>query len=612
MFICLRGSHESGYPPRSKTANEFMASLRENKVEYFLIAFIQTSLEVYDALTKDKPDLNKKEIANEFRKCQPWLSRTVDDIKNNLSFCDKVVQRAEMNRKSLTDTKKFEDEINDLKKKIKETQIEFLTLAIDEAHMITKESADDKSLFRVLRTAIINLFNGFPIVFVMTSTNTSISDFNLNKSQITASQREKGLKNYPPFCELVFCDQLKSNKYEQNIKSAVENTGLLEFIKTRDSLNTIYYYGRPFWCSLNEACKKFSNANHSYLLDLAKIKLIHAHDWQDPDLNKTYASFAILASRTNILDNIVIKNQDLTSNLISRYMATLFNIDENCNILSFRYVSEPILAEAASHFMSDDSILEEILSYFHTIVYKSDVFSTGSIGELIAEVIMLKAHDFGSASDFTKPLNVSKFMIGLIGEDSFNENFKAHLETRLANGVVAFNHFNQKLDALKYNDLIYDYIGRCAAGRFKTNFPVYDFFIPVIFEDNRVGAIFVQVKNNAEITENKIETIVAGLNPSKAFEEKKEKKSNLATDLLTYITEENFISILICLGNDLNITKYIDQTFVISGIDSFNLNNRIKSNMKLILNHSRNKMKEYKDINVCRLVTKGCAREDYF
>ena len=75
VFICLRGSHESGYPPRSKTANEFMASLRENKVEYFLIAFIQTSLEVYDALTKDKPDLNKKEIANEFRKCQPWLSR---------------------------------------------------------------------------------------------------------------------------------------------------------------------------------------------------------------------------------------------------------------------------------------------------------------------------------------------------------------------------------------------------------------------------------------------------------------------------------------------------------------------------------------------------------
>ena len=87
---------------------------------------------------------------------------------------------------------------------------------------------------------------------------------------------------------------------------------------------------------------------------------------------------------------------------------------------------------------------------------------------------------------------------------------------------------------------------------------------------------------------------------------------DLATDLLTYITEENFISILICLGNDLNITKYIDQTFVISGIDSFNLNNRIKSNMKLILNHSRNKMKEYKDKNVCRLVTKGCAREDYF
>ena len=44
-------------------------------------------------------------------------------------------------------------------------------------------------------------------------------------------------------------------------------------LEKRDSLNTIYYYGRPFWCSLNEAYKKISNANHPYLLDLAKIKL---------------------------------------------------------------------------------------------------------------------------------------------------------------------------------------------------------------------------------------------------------------------------------------------------------------------------------------------------
>ena len=58
-----------------------MASLRENKVEYFLIAFIQTSLEVYDALTKDKPEETDKKVEEKKYDSQDKSTFDEEDVK---------------------------------------------------------------------------------------------------------------------------------------------------------------------------------------------------------------------------------------------------------------------------------------------------------------------------------------------------------------------------------------------------------------------------------------------------------------------------------------------------------------------------------------------------
>lgn len=154
-----------------------------------------------------------------------------------------------------------------------------------------------------------------------------------------------------------FCDSLKSTQYERDLKNAFINKKLFTFIIKLDLLRTIYCYGRLLWSSLNEAFLEVTKKSYFEILNLAKVKLIMANNWQDKFLDKPNASLAILASCTNILNTVVTINQNLISNLIARYMATLFNTNPSCSVLSFRYVSEPILAEAACHFMSDDKTL---------------------------------------------------------------------------------------------------------------------------------------------------------------------------------------------------------------------------------------------------------------
>ena len=65
--------------------------------------------------------------------------------------------------------------------------------------------------------------------------------------------------------------------------------------------------------------------------------------------------------------------------------------------------------------------------------------------------------------------------------------------------MICFTHFIQKLDDLKDQDIIPDFIGRCAAGQFKKNYEGSDLFIPVVMKDNQISYIIIQIKNRKEI-----------------------------------------------------------------------------------------------------------------
>lgn len=66
------------------------------------------------------------------------------------------------------------------------------------------------------------------------------------------------------------------------------------------------------------------------------------------------------------------------------------------------------------------------------------------------------------------------------------------------------------------------------------------------------------------------------------------------------------------MENDLNHVDFENNHFIISGIESFNLDETIKCRLSLILNFSRNNINEYEDKEILRIVTFGCARDYFF
>ena len=152
-----------------------------------------------------------------------------------------------------------------------------LTVAIDEAQSLTSiaNKNDNKPLFRHFRSAINSLLQKCKISFILTSTNTRLAEFNTGRAQIDPSSREAAKNDNLPFTKILFCDELKSTDYLKNIKifkltvdpsaqqvkdmssattskqkdyaseSVVQPKvlNLFEFVKQREPLNTLFYFG---------------------------------------------------------------------------------------------------------------------------------------------------------------------------------------------------------------------------------------------------------------------------------------------------------------------------------------------------------------------------------
>ena len=119
-------------------------------------------------------------------------------------------------------------------------------------------------------------------------------------------------------------------------------------------------------------------------------------------------------------------------------MGTLLNIDDACDVLYLRYVSEPILSEAASFFMSND--LLEILENLNKVISTTAVVSTGLVGELAAEIILLAAKNKACIkvnnkleAPFSRPVTVGDFLESLLGitHEKYQELFdQNHLKSK--------------------------------------------------------------------------------------------------------------------------------------------------------------------------------------
>lgn len=192
--------------------------------------------------------------------------------------------------------------------------------------------------------------------------------------------------------------------------------------------------------------------------------------------------------------------------------------------------------------MSNNQKYLETLQNINTFVSLMGLNATGAIGEIIAQVILLKAFDNvqiqNKSGEFSKPISVELFLKSLFGEANFKDlNLN---DTNLLGGLVCFSHFIHKLDDFKAEDAIQFFVGRCAACQFKKCHESSDLLIPIVLKDNTITYIIIQVKNHQKFDEGKINDAFLRL--------KKYEK-----DIFNIKTYTKPILILMCLGCEVDI-----------------------------------------------------------
>ena len=208
--------------------------------------------------------------------------------------------------------------------------------------------------------------------------------------------------------------------------------------------------------------------------------------------------------------------------------------------------------------MSKKTNFIDMLISINDLVRTTNLDSTGAIGEIVAEIILLKAFDVISHN--LKPITVRLFLKSLVGEENLKiiENC-LNDHSYLFNGLVCFNHFIKKFDDLTYSHAIRDFIGRAAAGQFKDKHVSYDLFIPILLENDELSYIFVQVKNAVYVSAN---AIANKINESKQFE------TYFKGDIV-----KTHISIIMSLGTTKDKFQFSSENnkfhFFISGFESY-------------------------------------------
>jgi hypothetical protein len=179
----------------------------------------------------------------------------------------------------------------------------------------------------------------------------------------------------------------------------------------------------------------------------------------------------------------------------------------NLQDIEFRYFSEPILAEAAGQIVMENKVKIDVIDRLSNYISKMSLGITGSIGEIVSELVLLFAFDAAVQYKRTKArsntkfmylsqaITVEEFLITLVGKNNYKNEMSEHIDQALKNGIVSFTHFIKRLDKLTLPDVIKYFIGRCAACQFKDRTTDLDLCIPVVLEDDSITYIFIQVKN---------------------------------------------------------------------------------------------------------------------
>lgn len=387
ILICMRKAGENGFPSRSPISNAFEKSLDSPTASLFVQALIQTFMSTIQRLNEQKGD---QKLSALFKNTQPWhffndpdQPKAAKETDEQIEFREGVIKLYEGLKKQQKVELITSDEWTDFKKIYK---VEDLFMFVDEAGQLIvntpvtpkPESKTFLTRFRVLRRAIQSLFTGKTMLLVLADTTTNITEFEPSPHELTSSMKKlPHLVLYQPYIDLLFVNQCVPQDYLNSLKEMTHEK-LLE----RNPKENVFLYGRPMWSMAVKEDKYIAFA-------IAKLACSLNPEFGQGNDSAIFMAYALLSVRTTLTLHLDVA---YSSTLIAKHLATLVNINEQRSRFQLKYIQEPLLAEASAHIMNDEAKMIGILEKLNSML-SMNLNLTGGIGEVIAQLIILRAFD---------------------------------------------------------------------------------------------------------------------------------------------------------------------------------------------------------------------------
>ncbi|QRV85662.1 hypothetical protein RhiJN_13680 [Ceratobasidium sp. AG-Ba] len=393
----------------------------------------------------------------------------------------------------------------------------WLCVYFDESHPLTEHvleplSSQSRTAYQIL-CWVINRLRKLDVFFVFLSTQSLMSVYSPPQSLFCSARvindTTPGVQ--APICEMSFdCwsggDHLME-PYQKTLQEVCEPAFMVRF-------------GRPLFWTRYEGGDDYVKRN---ILSFARRKLAGN---LDDDLPKD-AELAVLMFRIGLsFDKTRKCAPEREGHLVKAHMITAYSIPNHREFMYAGASSEPILAEAAAQLMDKNDTWSTLANTLFKLC-NSGMILKGERGELLARLLLTKAHDWAVISkstvarpprEFTRPVLLADFLEALVGEANKNAIMMAKpnnvrdgptlADSGLGQAMLNFTHWAKAEDNCSVmDDAAWVALTRSMAWQCCDGQPDVDLVTPLMLPMKgaklgpyTVSAIFWQIKNRATPT----------------------------------------------------------------------------------------------------------------
>jgi len=386
--------------------------------------------------------------------------------------------------------------------------VEKFVFALDEARHLTKKYEQPNAItsFEAIRTWTATNFSALHglIVIIVADTSSTITNFSPPATGHNGSPMRSvplGTELIPPFYHLSGHDFYGSDYLKRclDLQRAEPSypSSWANFLAWRErNPLEMACIGSPLWAAYIRLSSTHQEVEK--IAEYARNKIV-GEVFPVENL-KSNAIIAALAIRVGLS---ILPGTTLAKDLVADRLAQLQYLTRDRKFAYTGYPSDPSLAQGAKLILEYPDyqcmkILDDHMS--------DNLIDIGNVGEVVVRVLILSAFD--SASKAKKPftsVTVADFFQALLPKD--NAPLHAFQKNDVWGGKMFFNHTHiLSLSATLSNLQNAFFRGAMLAG-----YPyqkAWDVCLPVILESGRLGAIYFQVKNWAEmVSDSALDTL---------------------------------------------------------------------------------------------------------